>query len=418
MRYKQFEVPTLVWFGQKKLKLGFPEDWPVTFLPMNGYKKPKLSSETIRKALREPIATKPLNKLAEGKKEVVIVVDDMTRVTKAHQLIPYILEELKESGIADDHIRFIMGGGLHGAWYRYDFAKKLGEDVVRKYPVYTHSPFTNVTMVGKTSRGTPVEVNSEYYSCDLKIGIGSVVPHPMTGYGGGAKLILPGIASFNMVYHNHCVIHKQNPPRDSYWGMIKGNLTRADIDESGKIAGMDMKIDVLVNGVGDGTDIFAGHLQEAFLKAVDLANIHYSTKNVPEDVDVVIANTYSKTNEAGLALSNWKHKMKKDGVLVIIADAPEGQVTHYLYGKFGKDKLAPGNNPPTKVEFNKLIIFSKYPVPDPFLPIGEPEKQVWISNWNEVLEEIKSSFSHSPKVAVLPNAEIQCEDGMLGKSLT
>jgi nickel-dependent lactate racemase len=410
---KSFKVPTLAWYGQRMLELSFPDDWQVSFLPMEGYSKPLVKNEEIIKMLREPIGTKSLRKLAEGKKEVVIVVDDMTRVTRTYQIIPYVLQELKAAGVSDERVRFIMGGGLHGAWYRDDFSKKLGEDIVKSYPVYNHNPFSNCTYVGKTSRGTPVEINSEYHSCDLKIGIGSVVPHPMTGYGGGAKIILPGIASYNTIFYNHMVVHRQNPIAESYWGFLEGNQTRADIDETGKIAGMDIKIDVLLNGSGDSTNVFAGDIQGEFLEAIKVAKKHYSTKEVPDEADVVIANTYAKANEATLAYLNWKNKVKKDGIMVIIAQAPEGQTTHYLYGKFGINEYAPGFSVPSKPPFKKLIIFSEYKIPDPFLPIAEPSKMIWLNSWKEVLEEIKATFSYNPKVIVLPNAEIQCDEKVL-----
>jgi len=350
--------------------------------------------------------------MAEGRDEVVIVVDDMTRPTRAYQILPCLLQELKSAGISDDHLRFIMGGGLHGAWYRDDFAKKIGEELVERYPVYNHNPFSNCERVGETEKGTPVEINAEYFSCDLRIGIGCVVPHPMTGFGGGAKMILPGISSYESVYHNHANVHKENPEsndRRSYWGFLNGNKTRKDIDDAGRIAGMDIKIDVLVNGSGDSSQIFAGDLKEEFSTAVEKAKRHYLTPDLPEDIDVIIANTYAKANEAGLALSNWSHRMKKKGVMVIIAQAPEGQTTHYLYGKFGKNQFAPGCGPPRKVGFKKLIIFSEYKTPDPLLPVSDKEKMVWIDNWDEVIEEIESSFNYRPRVNLLPNSEIQCD---------
>ncbi|MGQ9544005.1 MAG: lactate racemase domain-containing protein [Candidatus Bathyarchaeia archaeon] len=409
----KLKVPTLAWFGQKDLELEFPDGWRVIFLPMNGYEKPRVSGDMVRKALREPLGTKPLAKLAEGKGDIAIVVDDMTRPTRAYQILPYLMGELKAAGVSDDHVRFIMGGGLHGAWYRYDFAKKIGEENVEKYPVYNHNPFANCERVGVTSRGTTVEVNAEYNSCDLKIGIGSVLPHPMTGYGGGAKIILPGISSFDTVYHNHVTVHKQNPPLDSLWGFVKGNVTRSDIDEAGRIAGMDMKIDVLVNGVGDSVDVYAGDLQEAFIGAVARAKHHYSTPNFPE-VDVIVANTYAKANEAALAVSNWKHRLSRDGVMVLITQAPEGQTTHYLVGKFGKRQYAPGGSLTPEINFKKLIIFSEYKTPDPILPIAE-SKVVWVKTWREALEEVELNFNYKPKVAVLPNAEIQCDEKFLNR---
>jgi nickel-dependent lactate racemase len=408
LKYNRFEVPALAWFGQKMLGLEFPEDWLIEFYPMKGYMKPRISDDEIKKVIRVPIGCKPLSRLAEGKRDVVVVVDDMTRPTRAYQIVPHVMEELKKAGVPDDGIRFIMGGGTHGAWYRYDFAKKIGEDFVAKYPVYNHSPFNNCVKVGETKMGTPVEINAEYNSCDLKIGIGLIVPHPMVGYGGGAKIILPGIASYQMIYHNHVVVHRQNPPMDTYMGYFRDNVTRADIDEAGKIAGMDLKIDVLVNGIGESTDVFAGDLQQEFLEGVKLAKTHYLTPEVPEDVDVIVANTYAKANEATIALGTWKHRIrKKDGVMVIIAQAPEGQTTHYLYGKFGKLQFAPGNNFPCDVQFRKVIVYSEYPTPDPFLPFSRCET-LWLKSWREVIEELKSSFDHAPKVAVIPNAEIQC----------
>lgn len=121
---QKFIVPTLAWFGQRDLELEFPENWDVKFLPMSGYSKRATSSNEVKRALREPIGTKPLRRIARARKEAVVVVDDMTRVTRAVQIIPSVLEELKAAGITEDHIRFVMGGGLHVPWYRHDFAKK------------------------------------------------------------------------------------------------------------------------------------------------------------------------------------------------------------------------------------------------------------------------------------------------------
>ena len=370
---------------------------------MKGYKKPQLSGDEIKRALREPIGTKPLAKLAQGKKEVVIVVDDLTRATRAYQILPQLLEELKSAGISDDHIRFIMGGGLHAAWYRYDFAKKIGEENVESFPVYNHTPFTNCERVGETSKGTPVEINAEYSSCDLRIGIGSVVPHPDSGFSGGAKILLPGVSSYDSIKHMH---ETPAPGTTTTWGMLKGNRLREDIDEAGEIAGIEMKIDVLMNGFADSSEIFAGNLHEGFDQAVAKAKQHYVTPDFPE-VDVLIANAYTKSSQASLGILNWRHRVKKNGIFVLIAQAPEGQGTHYLFGKFGKSSLAPGVVPLEKEQFRKLIIFSDYKIADPLLPIAA-NPIIWLKNWKDVIAEIES-VSRNPTVAILPNSDIQCD---------
>jgi nickel-dependent lactate racemase len=406
-----YNIPSLLWYENKQIELWFPERWKTYFLHMNGYYKKKITGKDIKNVLRHPLGTKSLKKLAIDKKECIIVVDDMTRPTKASQIIPYIIDELVSAGFSNDRIRFVMGGGVHGAWYRQDFSKKVGEDIVRNYPMYNHNPFTSCEKVGETTYGTPLEINNEYKECDLRIGIGSVVPHPEAGYSGGSKIILPGISSYKTIYHHHMIVHSKNPlpkNRSSYFGYLKGNLFRNNIEEAGNIVGMDMKIDVLVNGFGDSCAVFSGQLQDEFYSAVDVAKNHYSTPNFPEQVDVIVANTYTKANEATLALMNWSYKLKKDGIMVIIAHTPEGQTTHYLSGKFGTNKNTPDGLHPKEIKFRKLILFSKYKTPDPLLPITESEI-IWIDSWKEVIEEIKSSFQYLPKVAVLPSSEIQCE---------
>lgn len=82
-------------------------------------------------------------------------------------------------------------------------------------------------------------------------------------------MILPGISSFESVYHMH-QLQVTGPPVEgagSNWGRVSGNITRDDIEEAGEISKMDMKIDVLVNGVGDSSNVFAGSLKQEFTQA-------------------------------------------------------------------------------------------------------------------------------------------------------
>ena len=77
---------------------------------------------------------------------------------------------------------------MHAPLELDDFAKKLGWDIVARYPVYNHNPYENLVLAGTTRRKTRVFINAEFMQYDLKIGIGGMVPHPMAGFGGGVKL--------------------------------------------------------------------------------------------------------------------------------------------------------------------------------------------------------------------------------------
>ena len=408
LKVKTVLVPQLAWYGDTKLDLVFPERWDVTLCPMAGQNRPVLSDEEIRGAFANPIGTKTIRKLAEGKEEVVIIFDDMTRPTRVYQLLPFVLEELRLGGISDDHIRFVVASGAHGTWTRIDFAKKLGEDVVDRFPVYNHNPYDFLTELGETSRGTPVSVNSEVAQCDLKIGIGSITPHPMSGFGGGSKIISPGVASIETILHNHHTLGGYGPDESPHpstgLARIEENIIHLDMDETARMVGLDVKIDAVINLRRDPVGLFVGDFVEEFRKGVDLAKEVYATEPA-ENMDVVVANAYSKANEAVIAVLIGMFSVKGGGDLVIVANAPDGQVTHYLYGKFGKKIGGRAYIPPWKR--GKVIIFSPHKENTNPGWFGSPESLVFCKTWSEVLEELSVRSTDKAKVAVYPDATLQ-----------
>ena len=128
---------------------------------------------------------------------------DLVIVAVPAVLVPHVLEELAAAGIKDKQIRFIAACGCHGAMNRMDFERKLGKKVLKRFPVYNHAPYDNCVYAGTTKRGTKLYINAEVMKCDLKIGIGSIVPHIMAGFGGGSKLVLPGVAAYETIVALH-----------------------------------------------------------------------------------------------------------------------------------------------------------------------------------------------------------------------
>ncbi len=124
-------VPQMPWYGDTELALEFPDSWQVNTYRMAGQDTPKIGDKEIRAAFQNPIGTPRIAELAKGKKDVVILFDDLTRPTKTAELVPYVLEELKEGGIRDENIRFISALGAHGVMRLMDYVKKLGLEVVQ-----------------------------------------------------------------------------------------------------------------------------------------------------------------------------------------------------------------------------------------------------------------------------------------------
>lgn len=406
-------LPQLAWYGARELELSLPDRWQVKFYNFAGYDRPAMRPEEIRAAIASPIGSPSIRELARGKKEVVIIFDDLTRVTRIYDMVPFVLEELAEAGIPDSNIQFVCAVGSHMAWDRTLLEKKLGREVLARFPVYNHNPFNKCTYAGTTSYGTAVYASGEVMKCDLKLAIGSVVAHPNTGFGGGGKIILPGICSMETIEHFHrkeFEFRKKYPDKQlTGMGTFDDNPLRLNVEEAATLVGLDMKIDCLLNMWGETVAVFAGALKPAYEAAVRVAKTHYLTPK-PEGEDIVIANTYPKANESIMIGLNTAFKVAdpKGSDVVLIANAPDGQVTHYLLGTFGKTtrgNIALAAQIPQHV--NHVIVYSEYPDIAGRAYIEESDKVLFMDSWGDVIAALEQFNPAEAKVAVLPNAEIQ-----------
>lgn len=405
-------LPQLAWYGTKELELTLPDSWQVEVYNMAGFDRPAMKPDEIKVAIANLIGSPPIRELARGKNEVVIIFDDMTRVTRVAELVSFVLEELAEAGIPDNRIQFICATGAHMALDRLSFVKKVGEATLARFPVYNHNPFDNCTYVGTTSYGTDIYLNAEVMKCDFKIGIGSIVPHPEAGFGGGGKIILPGVASMETIEHSH---HMEAEFRQKYpsklitgMGVFDDNPLRFNIEEATALVGLDVKIDCMVNMWGETVAIFAGALIPTYETAVREAKAHYLTPETKGE-GIVIANTFAKANEAVNGLHTaFSAVSDKGGDIVLIANAPDGQVIHYLMGNFGKTtsgKLKLQAKIPQKV--NHMIIYTEYPDVTGRGYIEASDKVLFVNNWDEAIQALQQFHRAGTKVAVLPSAEIQ-----------
>ena len=408
-------LPQLPWHGTTFLSLPVPDNWQVTYYHMAGWDRPALNPHEIKAAISAPIGIPPIRELARGKHKVVIIFDDMTRVTRTAGIVPSVLRELAEAGIGDEQIRFVCALGCHGAHNRLDFVKKLGSSVLARFPVYNHNPFDRCVYVGTTrSYKTKLYINAEVMQCDFKIALGLVAPHPATGFGGGGKIILPGVASFESTRHNHrsamedSLKHREHPVIGM--GIFDNNPMRIDCEEAAALAGLDVLINCVVNMQGETSAVFAGHPQAAYAEAVSRARSHYHTPQPQGEEDLVLANAFSKASE-GIAVglgTAFRAVSAPGGSVILIANAPDGQVTHYLMGPFGREsagELSFKLKIPDRI--NRVCIFSEYPDVTGRDYLEASDKVLFMSRWEDVLEALDDGEDGTKRVAVYPSADVQ-----------
>src|SRR3990172_4432578 len=401
------------WFGDEKVIVDFPDTWDVVLKAMPGHDRPALTDQQIGEALQKPIGTPTITELAKGKKQVVILFDDLTRPTPASRIVPHVIQALREGGIEDNNIRFMCAQANHRAMTREDFAKKLGHDIPTRFRVYNHNPFQNFVDLGRSSRGTPVKINREVMNCDLKIGIGSLIPHPTAGVGGGAKMILPGVASLETVQYNHLTIcrpgGKKNPTTGQ--GKIDGNEVRLDMEEVARMAGLDFKIDVTINGQRDISALFCGDFVKEHRAGCELAKQLYITQ--PEkECDIVVSNCYPDDGQVNKGVWPAAASLKAEGgSAVVYANAVEGECIHYHGGRWGADYGGPAwtaDRMRSLPHAKRIIYWSEVPTCTLQEALGTREQVIVRETWAQVLLELMAAHGNTAKVAVYPNVSLQC----------
>ena len=148
----------------------------------------------LERALDSPVGTAKLEENIGRGVKVAIVVDDPSRWTPIREALPIVLQRLHAAGVERETISISVGVGRH---HRVDAAamqERLGNAIAVGYRCYS-PPVDDLSAyvdLGRTRQGIPVKIFRPVAEADLRILIGSVLPHLQAGFGGGYKLIFPG----------------------------------------------------------------------------------------------------------------------------------------------------------------------------------------------------------------------------------
>ena len=221
----------------------------------------------IERALDSPIGSLRLEELGKPGMDVVVLFDDIQRPTPSHLAFPHILDRLNRAGIPDERISAVCALGTHPALTHEQLEKKTGSEAFRRLQnrIFNHdSRSTENILIGRTGKGTIVEVNRLVAQSDLIIGIGECMPHPYSGFGGGCKIIMPGVSSYQAVADHHYTWMRH---RNSKLNLLDGNPFYEDIVEAGRLSGLSFKLDFIMNEKHGVIKAFSGDPVEAHKKA-------------------------------------------------------------------------------------------------------------------------------------------------------
>ncbi len=288
----------------------------------------------IERALSEPrpVGTRRLREIASPENRVAIVVDDMTRRTPTAIMLKPVLDELSIAGVRDENITVIFGCGTHRPVKLEESVKILGEDAQKRVKCISHDcKAPDLVDVGTTKHGNRIFLNKTFSEADVRVLLGDVGFHYYAGYGGGRKSVLPAIAGEESIKHNHALMLHAN----ARTGILVENPVHEDMVEAAKLAKVDFVLNVVTNSKCEVVKAFAGDMNEAFQEAVKVVDEMFRV-TVDRRADIVVTSCGGAPADINLfqaykAVDGALEVVKRGGVIILVAECPEGHGTQVFY---------------------------------------------------------------------------------------
>jgi lactate racemase len=315
-------------YGSALVTLTVPEANLLDNVGMSHVPRAEDPQRVLAAALAAPIGTAPLRELARGKSRIVLLVDDLTRPTPTHLLLPMVTAELAAAGIRDDQICILVATGTHRPMTAPELERKLGAEVVAQFRVINHDYRIAEEQVelGTTPSGIPITVNRLVAEADFVVGIGNIVPHRYCGWAGGAKIIQPGVGGEATTAGTHLMITKDP---DARLGVIE-NQVRREMEEVAARANLKFIVNTVLDRHANIVDIVAGDFRQAFREGVARALKVYSV-SLKGKAEIVVASAYpSDINfwQAGKALYSADLAVRDGGTIILASPCYEGVGEH------------------------------------------------------------------------------------------
>jgi nickel-dependent lactate racemase len=319
-------------FGSGTQRASIPASWNVTELRTAVDTRRRSEFQVIDETLLQPISSLPIASFFTSSDNILILVSDKTRRCRTHVFLPVLLLALERAGVSDQQIRILFATGTHPPQTAAEQRMLLGDAVYERYAIFEHDArdAESCVHVGNTKYGTSISVNRHVAWADRVLATGTIVHHYFAGFGGGAKLFVPGIASYETAVENH----QRTITADGQFhpgcadGKIEGNPVILDImdavrfmpptwyfaallDDQGQI--VDGVCGDLLTAHAEGCLRVANRYQLPVREAVDLTIV--STGGFPKDINFI---------QSHKSLHHAHYVTREKGVIICLAECREG----------------------------------------------------------------------------------------------
>jgi nickel-dependent lactate racemase len=284
-----------------------------------------------REALKSPVQHVPLSEAVSPDDRIAIIIEDPSRSSPKQQVLRAVLAELGAAGIPRDHIVIVIALGTHRQLSRLEMARVYGADLVDTYEFVNHDcNAPDLVAIGTLRSGTAVKVNRRVHAADFTIGIGSIFPHPMNGFGGGGKILFPAVSNFDAILEHHLKYSFRGGAR---LGHLQDNPFYEEVSDLARAGGLNF----IINSVLDHNDhlyqLVCGAPVEAHRAGVAVSRqilcMPFPKKS---DVTIISAFPYSEGTQIMKPLAPASEITREGGVVILAADCTVPLPETYLQG--------------------------------------------------------------------------------------
>jgi len=313
-------------YGNRKIEITLPANQKVDIFYPKHPSTLIIDEESIYSIVSKGLSDSRTIKNWNKKTKVVVVINDKTRPVPNNKLLPPLLHYLTENGIEKSNINILIASGTHTPMRNDEFKIILSQSIIEDYSILVHNcdDENQLAYKGLTSRGTPIYINKVFDNADLRIVVGDIEPHHFAGYSGGVKSAAIGLTGRKTININHKLLLDKN----SFIGIYEENPLRQDIEEIGKIIGVDFALNAILDEQKKLVKVFFGTPLMVMRDGIEFSK-KMSLTPILKQYDFVIASAggYPKDinfYQSQKALTHASLFCKDSGMVFLLAECSEG----------------------------------------------------------------------------------------------
>lgn len=289
----------------------------------------------IAYAIDHPVGCPPLSEIIGFDRRVNILCDDLTRPTPVKVILPVLIEKLRTIGVSDENIKVVMALGSHRYMTTDEMRERVGAEIYDHFRV-ENSEFkdkANLINLGTTEDGVEIEVSRTAMDSDIRIAVGNIVPHPVMGFSGGAKMLFPGVTGEKTVAQFHMLAGLLD---HGYFGRDDSPI-RGVIEKWAEKIGLHFIVNTVLTSELKVYKVVAGH----YIKA-QRAGVAYAKKalgcHIEDKADICVVSSYPSDFDMWQSgkgnCSGCEATKEKTGTVILVSPNFEGVGPHPEYLKF------------------------------------------------------------------------------------